>query len=279
MKLSDVVFLKPGQTTSDEGGTLPADADLFSLSERRFQSLPERVAIVDGDSLGAVVEKELLSFLRRRCSANQLLAMLENAPIGVVAIDNDSRIFYANFAYTRILGVPKQRVLGQYMRVLEPEAEILKVLNGSESVIDRTVWITSVKRHVRVNIAPIALNGRAWGAVSFFTDVTESTRLAGELSRAKNLADHFQRELETQAELPQGFDDIIGRNSRFVKVLQTAGIVAKTDAPVLIQGEHGVGKEVLARAVHRASPRATRPFISVNCAAVPETLLESELFG
>jgi PAS domain S-box-containing protein len=280
MKFADVVFLRPGRTVPAGHRTIPASADLFSLSDRQFAQLPESIAIVDdGGTSAAVVEKEFLNYLRRCCTPNQLMEILENAPVGVVAIDDESRIFYTNAAYTRVIGVPKQLVLGQYMRDLEPDAAILEVLSGRNAVIDRTVWVSSAKRHVRVNISPITRNGSLWGAVSFFTDITETTRLAGELSRVRSLADHFRKELESQSELPKGFADIIGRNPQFLRVLQTASIVAKTDASILILGEHGVGKEVLARAVHTASPRSNRPFIAVNCAAVPDSLLESELFG
>ncbi len=280
MKLSDVVLLKSGRIIPNESQLIDASEDLFSLSDERLSQLSENVAIVDSVRLSAaLVGKELLSYLKNVCSADQLIAILENAPVGVVAIDNESRIFYTNTAYTRILGVPKQIVLGQYMRLLEPNSAILEVLDGRQTVIDRTVWVNSVKRHVRVNISPIFHQGEPWGAVSFFTDVTETKRLAGELDRVKNLADHFRHELESQSELPRSLADIAGSNEQFVKVLRTAGVVAKTDASILIQGEHGVGKEVLARAVHAASPRCSRPFITVNCAAVPESLLESELFG
>src|SRR5438094_9269537 len=75
------------------------------------------------------------------------------------------------------------------------------------------------------------------------------------------------------------FDAIIGRSSNFIAALDDARKVAPTGTTVLLTGESGTGKEVLARAIHHASPRAEGPFVALNCAALPETLIESELFG
>ncbi|WP_141731262.1 sigma-54 interaction domain-containing protein [Oligoflexus tunisiensis] len=79
--------------------------------------------------------------------------------------------------------------------------------------------------------------------------------------------------------LRQALDDIVGKSEAMEKVFQTIGKVARSDSPVLIHGESGTGKELVACALHRLSHRASRRFLAVNCSAIPETLLESELFG
>lgn len=95
--------------------------------------------------------------------------------------------------------------------------------------------------------------------------------LNGEKLKRENI--YLKREVEDK------FPDIIGTNPKLLAVLEEAKQVAPTDAPVIIQGETGTGKELLAKAIHRLSERSQRPFMPVHCGAIPETLLEAELFG
>ncbi len=270
--------MKQGLEPEPQACVLPADTDIFALDEPAFARLGDTVTAVDTDG-AAHIEKRLLAYLRTHCQREPLTAILDAAPVGVVAIDDDSRIFFINKAYTDILGVPRQRVIGRLMHELEPDAAILSVIRERRNVSGKTVHIQSINRHVRVNISPLRWDGRPWGAVSFFTDVSEAAALQGRLRKAETMAEHLRKTMERQIELPRSFDEIIGKNPAFLRLLGKAHLVAATDAPVLIQGEHGVGKEVLARAMHADSPRSSRPFIAVNCAAIPEALLETELFG
>jgi formate hydrogenlyase transcriptional activator len=107
----------------------------------------------------------------------------------------------------------------------------------------------------------------------------ESSLVAGELRKLKDNCDGERVCLEDEIRSELNFDEIVGRSMALQRVLRQVEVVAPTDSGVLIQGETGTGKELIARAIHNLSARRGRPFIKVNCAAIPCGLLESELFG
>jgi two-component system response regulator HydG len=119
------------------------------------------------------------------------------------------------------------------------------------------------------------------GAYDFLHKPVELEALALAVDRAaahRRLGEEVKR-LRSAAAEGSGLDDLIGQSTAMTEVRDLIGRVAASDATVLITGESGTGKEVVARAIHRRSRRAERPFVAINCAAMPETLLESELFG
>ncbi len=106
----------------------------------------------------------------------------------------------------------------------------------------------------------------------------EAQRAADALRQAERLAERV-RSLSEELVTRSGYRRVVGRSARWREVLDHAAKVAETETTVLLTGESGTGKEVVARFIHRASPRAAAPFVALNCAALPEALLESELFG
>ncbi|WP_414729210.1 sigma 54-interacting transcriptional regulator [Zhongshania aliphaticivorans] len=123
---------------------------------------------------------------------------------------------------------------------------------------------------------PHAIKATKQGVFSYVTKPFDSNALLAEVSRALALSCSDESETEGNS---SPFAEIVTRNSSVLETLQQAKMVAASEASVLIQSESGTGKELLARAIHRASPRANKPFIALNCCSVPSSLLESELFG
>ena len=128
--------------------------------------------------------------------------------------------------------------------------------------------------------------GGGEGAVVVHSDVTElvltQEKLKAALAEVARLKDRLQAEsdyLQEEVKGVPGFDEIVGRSDRIQATLRRAGQVARTDATVLLLGETGSGKEILARAIHARGSRAGRPLIKVDCATLPSGLIESELFG
>ncbi len=147
----------------------------------------------------------------------------------------------------------------------------LKVLGTRRPVRGVRMKVGPNKKDVIVNVAPVIVDGILKGAVGVIHDVSEIKTLTAELNRARQII----RTLEAK----YTFDDIIGTSEQMLVALEQAKLGAKTPATILVAGESGTGKELFAHAIHNESDRKYNKFIRVNCAALSESLLESELFG
>ncbi|MCL6558741.1 MAG: sigma 54-interacting transcriptional regulator [Firmicutes bacterium] len=205
--------------------------------------------------------------------------ILDNINDVVLILDSDTTIVYANEAYARILGVPVHKVLGRRLAQIEPEALSIEVLRTGETILNRPAYLHSVGIEVVGQCFPLFEGKKIIGSVTIINSVSEVVRLNRELELSRGVADYLREQLNQFEQLPSSFQEYVGQNSRLRETLHLAARVAKTDSTVLIRGESGVGKEVLARAIHNCSRRKDKPLIKVNCAAIPENLLESELFG
>jgi len=202
-----------------------------------------------------------------------LEAIIHSSEDAISVVDEDGRGILINPAYTRITGLTEEQVIGKPATadISEGESMHMQVLQTRRAVRGVPMRVGPNEREVVVNVAPIIVNGKLKGSVGVIHDMSEMKSLSRELNRARQLI----RKLEAK----YTFEDIIGKSEEMVLAIEQAKLGAKTPATVLLRGESGTGKELFAHAIHNASDRKYNKFIRVNCAALSEALLESELFG
>ncbi len=202
-----------------------------------------------------------------------LEAIIESTEDAISVADGMGNNIIVNSAYTKITGLPRDAVINKSVTVdiAEGESMHMKVLQTEKPVRNVRMKVGPAKKEVIVNVAPIFVNGKIRGSVGVIHDISEIIALTEELSKAKRLL----RRLEARYRL----EDIIGDSPVILRAKEQASMAAETPVTVLLRGESGTGKELFAHAIHNASQRKKGQFVKVNCAAIAENLLESELFG
>ncbi|XJZ26163.1 sigma 54-interacting transcriptional regulator [Bacillota bacterium Lsc_1132] len=202
-----------------------------------------------------------------------LQAIIQSSDDAISVVDESGQGILINPAYTRLTELSEEQVIGKPASadIYEGESMHMKVLQTRRAVRGVPMRVGPNKREVIVNVAPIIVQGKLKGSVGVIHDMSELKNLSRELHRARQII----RTLEAK----YTFEDIIGKSEEMVIAIEQAKLGAKTPATVLLRGESGTGKELFAHAIHNASDRKYNKFVRVNCAAISESLLESELFG
>ncbi|WP_026689337.1 sigma-54 interaction domain-containing protein [Alteribacter aurantiacus] len=202
-----------------------------------------------------------------------LEAIIQSSDDAISVVDEEGKGLMINPAYTRLTGLTPEQVLHKPATtdISEGESMHLQVLETRKPVRGARMKVGPKKKDVIVNVAPVIVDGVLKGSVGVIHDVSELEILNTELERAKQII----RTLEAK----YTFDDIMGDSEEFTFAIEQAKMAAKTPATILLRGESGTGKELFAHAIHNASDRKYNKFVRVNCAAISESLLESELFG
>lgn len=208
-----------------------------------------------------------------------VLDILDTVQDVMIIINKDSKILWVNSTYCQAYNVERSKIIDRYLSEIEPNARVLDVLKTGKPVKNEGSHIYSLNIDVVADNAPLFHEGKLVGAISVFRNVMEVTKMNDELEYFKKLTADLEKKLDKSTVLPCTFHKIIGHSKKLMNVLYMANKIAKTEVPVLIRGESGVGKEGLADAIHLSSERANGEFVKINCAAIPEALLESELFG
>ena len=202
---------------------------------------------------------------QRAESVRIILGHLKEA---VVAVDQNCRIVLFNPAMEELTGLTFEDCRGKVFEDLLPNFKLKGTIKSGRSVLEKIERIK--KRTVVSNRVPIFYNGAITGAVLTIQDARTYSRVDRNI-RSRNGRIKYQA--------PHTFSDIIGESQTMKNACQLANQYARTDATILLTGETGTGKELFAQSIHNASVRREKPFVAVNCAAIPENLLESELFG
>ena len=199
----------------------------------------------------------------------------------LVVVDEESKIIFVNRTFLDFMRLEENAVMHRPIsEVIENSRMHVVVKTGIPELND--IQFIDSKPYV-VSRLPVIRDQKVIGAVGkiSFRRVDELRELAERLENMNNRLTHFQEELKKarHRNQPFQFEDIITLNPVMLDMIRDARQAAQGLSTVLVSGESGVGKELMAQAVHQASPRSNRPFVKVNCAAIPENLLESEFFG
>ena len=242
--------------------------------------------VVDGKSKGAVAIFEDVSHLEKVTGElkevkelkERLQLILDSVQDGICVLDKDGFITYVNCSYLNILKESKENIIGKSIEDISPQGIRKKVLYEGQNVIGALSTKTNGVSIIS-NVSPIIVDGEIRGVVSIVKNVLEVQALSEKLNKVSAKAKYLEEELFRTKKPTATFNRFIGFSGKVMDALAIASKAAKTNATTLIRGESGTGKELIAEGIHYASSRVDGPFIRVNCAAIPEGLLESELFG
>lgn len=207
-----------------------------------------------------------------------ILNMLDDIEVAIVAVNRDGVIFYANEKYGKHIGQPIHNIISKRLPdVYEGSTTMTALKTKKRIIVERKVCPVDDTKYVTGVASPFFDGDELLGAYAFYMDIP-SINVGLETETEKLFTTYVKQKLFDSVNELGGYD-IIGQSAAFLNIIERASVIAETDVPVMIRGESGVGKEVIAQYIHRKSHRQDKPFIVINCAAIPDTLVESELFG
>ncbi|MCP4728059.1 MAG: PAS domain-containing protein, partial [bacterium] len=203
--------------------------------------------------------------------ANEKNIILDSIADGVFTVDLDFRITWMNRAAEQILGIDKSDAIGRlcyeifHANVCEHSCVLRETINSGRNIVNKTIYIVnSDGERIPINISTAILKddkGKITGGVETFRDISDI------------------EELRKSMESAYTFEDIISKNKKIQEIFDILPDISESGSSVLIEGPSGTGKELIARAIHNLSSRKDKPLVTVNSGALPDNLLESELFG
>jgi PAS domain S-box-containing protein len=255
-------------------------------------ALTNRTPIIqDGELTGAMAIFQDISDLEQVSEEldkvkelnKELEGIIESVSDGLYITDGIGNTIRINSAYEKITGIGSKEVLGKHMKELVEEgvysqSVTLLVLEEEEPVT--IMHEIKTGKEVLITGNPVFNEaGEIVRVVTTVRDMEELNSLKEELEETKKLSKQYYSELERLREQQLDLEDVVIKSDEMEKIFNLALQVAKADSTVLVMGESGVGKEIIARTIHKSSSRGDNSLIKVNCGAIPDNLLEAELFG
>lgn len=202
---------------------------------------------------------------------NQTKIILDSIADGVFTVDSDLKVTSFNRSAEKITGIKKEEAIGRYCwevfraSICEKRCSLKHTMNTGHPVLNQSIYVVNLRGdRIPVSISTALLKderGQVIGGVETFRDLSVVEELRKELTRRHS------------------FQDILSKNKEMRRLFGILEQVSESGATILLEGESGTGKELFAKAIHALSPRKTGPLITINCGSLPDTLLESELFG
>lgn len=249
--------------------------------ERDLKSIGGRVSVIDSGAINLMIRlfKEKQEFLKIKRVQGELSTILNSVQEAVEVANTDGLIKYVNPAFVRITGISADQRIGKNVFEVSPEGALAMVLRTGKSVFGHRTRVGGSNAEVISNASPIVVDDKLEGAVVVFQHFTDVMKLMDELRKSTTIIENLSDKFGQVTTCKYSFADILGENPELKKCIQIVEMAAQSNTTVLILGESGTGKELFAHSLHHASSRRDKPFIKVNCAAIPENLLESEFFG
>ncbi len=258
---------------------------LAAMDDKPMPLTPDDLSIfkIFGSRAGAELERKQMDVMLKQ-NEEQLRDLFDEAPIAYVNEGLDSKFIRANRAAMRSLGITPDQIEGTYGKSFVPDTpDAQRRLREAFDSVGRGTDTSGVVLELRRKDNGKPLWIQWWSKPdpsgtytrTMFVDITERVLMEQEKARLEAQKTYLQEEIQIE----HNFEEVIGTAPAIKKVLKAVEQVAGTDATVLIGGETGTGKELIARAIHNLSPRKQGVLVKVNCAAIPAGLIESELFG
>lgn len=261
-------------------------ADIWPMMGR--DTIVTRIPIIKNDEIiGAIGQSLFLEMSSVQMLIKKLQetfntmsdALVQSPHMIYVIVNKDGYITFMNQTYLDMLDKKIENVIGKHIHEITPKSRLPEVME-TRQIHEVDLWEVNGQDTI-ITRAPVIRDGEVVGAIgqSLFLDMSGAKLLVNRLQEIEKELNLYKEEVRQIYKAKWYFNDLVGQSPEFSMVKSIAHQLSMTTSTLLITGESGTGKELFAQAIHNASNREHYPFVRINCAALPESLLESELFG